>query len=201
MALAEKITAKYEDTDPQLSKLVVPPAELEEIHDIDGVVIPITTPNFLGMISMGVRFLRKDEQFDIKDTYIRDVSLNGNGKTIPHDHRTDAMITRNPRTGIHELSRQSSAVYLDMLLLHLERREIAEKEEREFNDWNYTLADSHGTVYENVKIVNLLPAESESPTIQAEAVFEHPKTNNKKPKTSRIPLTSIAAMAPVRIKD
>jgi hypothetical protein len=201
MAIAENIPAEYREISPQLIDLIEPSTKPQEECEIDGSVIPITGPNFLGMVAMGVRFLDKDEYFDPKDTHIREVSFNGNGSTIPHDHRTDILISRNPRTGAHELNRQSAAIHLDMLLMHLEVKERAAQEGREFIDYRYNLIDSQKSVYENLSLVNLLPVNGPSPTIKAEAVFELYNPDNEQTETIQLPVGSIAAIAPVKIEN
>jgi hypothetical protein len=152
MSIAEKL----EETD---LRMLTSTDQTEEAL----VPIPMATPNYLGLISMGIRALPPGENFSYKENPTSQALLrskDGQTTLVEHNRSNDHLIDFHASTGEFRVRYQHSAQAIDLLDGHLAVQNARVFGRQKPINRQFSLFDKDGNFVEDAQLVNLKPHDS-----------------------------------------
>jgi hypothetical protein len=127
------------------------------------VVVPIATPNYLGLISMGIRALPPGENFSFKENPTGQAvfrSKDGQVTNVEHSRSNDHLIDFHALSGEFRVRYQHSAQAIDLLDGHLAVQNARVFDRQKPINRQFSLFDKDGNFIEDAQLVNLKPHDS-----------------------------------------
>jgi hypothetical protein len=176
MAVAENFPIIDREELLEISDLSAPPTEKTDRDDLDGAVIPLTAPNFLGLISKGVRWTTGVQAFNHKDNPTGLAVMRGtHGKEdiiVPHTASNDSLVDYDNTMGDFVVRYDNSAFVADFLLGQEDVARLREAEGRRGSQRPIVLMDTSGDTHSDLQLKAVNERSREGSVMKHRAFFE-----------------------------